>query len=50
MYRYVDDGNLIDLAEAKGTGQEVVHVFFDEIGAGLKEAKREWMKQTSFFL
>ena len=47
---YVDDGSLTDLAEAKGSGQEAIHVFFDEVGAGLKEAKREWTKQASQFL
>ena len=47
---YVDDGQLTDAAAARGTGQELVHVFFDEVGAGLKAEKREWMKEKSLFL
>ncbi len=47
---YVDDGQLTDLAAAKGSGQQLIHDFFEEIGAGLKEAKREWMKQLGLFL
>ncbi len=47
---YVDDGQLTDAQAAKGTGQELAHVFFEERGAGLKAEKRVWMCQTSSFL
>ena len=47
---YVDDGSLVDLAQAKGSGQALLHAFFDAIGSGLSEAKRIWMSQESTFL
>ena len=47
---YVDDGQITDAQAAKGTGQELAHVFFEKIGAGLKEGKRVWMCMQSLFL
>ncbi len=47
---YVDDGQLTDIAAAKGTGQELVHVFFEEVGEGLKAVKRSWMNTEGVFL
>ncbi len=44
------DGQITDLREARGTGQEVIHVFFEENGAGLKADKREWTSLSSLFL
>ncbi len=38
---YVDDGSLSDPQEAKGSGQAAIHTFFDLIGTGLSEDKRE---------
>ncbi len=47
---YVDDGQLTDAEEAKGAGQALIHTFFEEIGAGLREDKRTWMSRESQFL
>ena len=47
---YVDDGSLVDLQEAKGSGQALIHEFFEAIGTGLPPDKRAWMSQQSTFL
>ncbi len=47
---YVDDGSLSDPQEAKGSGQAAIHTFFDLIGTGLSEDKREWLSTESVFL
>ncbi len=47
---YVDDGSLVDLTAAKGSGQALIHEFFDAIGTGLSPEKRGWMSQQSTFL
>lgn len=36
---YVDDGRLIDLAGAKGAGQNLIASFFEELGTPLAPAK-----------
>ena len=47
---YVDDGQLTDVAEAKGSGQALIHTFFEELGTGLSTEKREWMGKQGIFL
>ena len=47
---YVDDGSLVDLKEAKGSGQALIHEFFKAVGTGLSPDKRAWMSQRSTFL
>ncbi len=47
---YVDDGSLVDLQAAKGSGQALVHAFFDAVGTGLSPEKRAWMARKNTFL
>ncbi len=47
---YVDDGSLVDLTGAKGSGQALIHEFFEAIGTGLSPDKRTWMNKRATFL
>jgi len=47
---FVDDGNLIDLAEAKGEGQNLVGTLFRLLGAPLAKEKRVLMNVENDFL
>ena len=47
---YVDDGQLTDVQEARGSGQALIHTFFDELGTRLSADKREWMAKQGIFL
>ena len=38
---YVDDGHLIDLADAKGASQKPIAAFFKELGTPLALAKHK---------
>ncbi len=42
--------SLVDLQEAKGSGQALIHEFFEAIGTGLSPDKWAWMSQQSTFL
>ena len=37
---YVDDGNLVDLAKAEGSGQTLIGVLFAELGTPPKASKQ----------
>ena len=47
---YVDNGQLTDVQEARGSGQALIHTFFDELGTGLSADQREWMAKQGIFL
>ena len=47
---YFDDGNLCDLASAKGSGQAVIRGLFECIGAPLSDEKRQRMSLEADFL
>ena len=47
---YVDDGDLIDLAAAKGSGQALIGTMFQLMGAELRAKKRHLMDPTGEFL
>ena len=47
---FYDDGSLQDFASAKGEGQSLIAVLFEELGFPLKEAKRQLMNHACDFL
>lgn len=47
---YVDDGLIVDLEEANGSGHALIHTLFELLGASLSLAKRTLMTKLNQFL